>query len=44
MFDLLELAVVKRKTHYKFLKQGYIIDEFDLKSKNGKFLKMYNRV
>ena len=44
MFDLLELTVLKRKSHYKFLKQGYIIDEFELHTKNGEFLKMYNRV
>lgn len=44
MFDLLELTVLKRKAHHKFLKQGYIIDEFDLQTKNGKLLKMYNRV
>jgi hypothetical protein len=44
MFDLLELVVLKRKSHYKFLKQGFIIDEFDLQTKNGETLKMYNRV
>lgn len=44
MFDLLELNVLKRKSHYKFLKQGYIIDEFDLQSKSGELSKMYNRV
>ena len=44
MFDLLEFEVLKRKSHYKYLKQGYIIDEFDLKSKSGELLKMYNRV
>lgn len=44
MFDLLELNVLKRKSHYKFLKQGYIIDEFELQTKNGELLKMYNRV
>jgi len=44
MFDLLELVVLKRKSHYKFLKQGFIIDEFDLKTKDGQLLKMYNRV
>lgn len=44
MFDLLELAVVKRKSHYKYLKHDYIIDEFDLQSKSGENLKMYNRV
>jgi len=44
MFDLLELTVLKRKSHYKFLKQGYIIDEFEIHTKNGEFLKMYNRV
>ena len=44
MFDLLELSVLKRKSHYKFLKQDFIIDEFDLQSKNGKIFKMYNRV
>jgi hypothetical protein len=44
MFDLLELIVVKRKSHYNYLKQGYIIDEFDLETKNGEILKMYNKV
>jgi hypothetical protein len=44
MFDLLELAVLKRKSHYKYLKQGFIIDEFDLQTKNGENFKMYNRV
>ena len=44
MFDLLELTVLKRKSHYKFLNQGYIIDDFDLQTKNGELLKMYNRV
>ena len=44
MFDLLELTVLKRKAHYEFLNDGYIIDEFDLQSKNGELLKMYNRV
>lgn len=44
MFDLLELVVVKRKSHYNYLKQGYIIDEFDLETKNGEILKMYNKV
>ena len=44
IFDLLELTVLKRKSHYKFLKQGYVIDEFDLQTKNGELLKMYNRV
>jgi hypothetical protein len=44
MFDILELTVLKRKSHYKFLNQGYIIDEFELHTNNDEFLKMYNRV
>ena len=44
MFDLLELTILKRKAHYEFLNEGYIIDEFDLQSNSGEFLKMYNRV
>jgi hypothetical protein len=44
MFDLLELTVLKRKAHYEFLNEGYIIDEFNLKTNNGELLKMYNRV
>jgi hypothetical protein len=44
MFDLLELTVLKRKAHYEFLNEGYIIDEFDLQTNNGELLKMYNRV
>jgi len=44
MFDLLELTVLKRKAHYEFLNEGYIIDEFDVQSNSGELLKMYNRV
>jgi hypothetical protein len=44
MFDLLELTVLKRKAHYEFLNEGYIIDEFELQTNNGELLKMYNRV
>ena len=44
MFDLLELTVLKRKAHYEFLNEGYIIDEFNLQTNNGELLKMYNRV
>jgi hypothetical protein len=44
MFDLLELTVLKRKAHYEFLNEGYIIDEFDLQTNNVELLKMYNRV
>jgi hypothetical protein len=44
MFDLLELIVVKRKSHYNYLKEGYIIDEFDLQTESGELLKMYNKV
>lgn len=44
LIDMLELQETKRKSHYNFLKEGYIIDEFDLENESGEKIKIFNRI
>ena len=44
MLDLLLLENIKRNSFYKFLKSGYIIDEFILMNEYNEIFKLYNKI
>ena len=44
LIDMLLLKLVKRKTHYKFLKNGFIIDEFDIEKDSIGIFKIFNKI
>ena len=44
LLTLLVLENIKRKSYYKFLNEGYIIDEIDVINQNDETYKLFNKI